>query len=128
MAYVVPTPADLQKRFPVFAGVDNDVVQTAITEATRRVDVSWTEGDYNLALMLLAAHYLILDGQGTGQESQAFLNGAGEFKSMSSGSLSLTRFDRPLEGYTSPYDATSYGRRFRELLRMNKGGPVAAVS
>lgn len=121
MAYTAPTAATFVARFPRFTSVDDGVIGTALTEAESWVDESWTEEDFALARMLYAAHSLTLDGHGTGAESETFAAGAGGFKSMKSGALTLDRFDTGKA--RGGLDETSYGQRFAVLLRKNKGGP-----
>jgi hypothetical protein len=131
MAYTEPTATTFVARFPRFTSVDDGVIGSALTEAESWVDESWAEADFTLARMLYAAHSLTLDGHGTGAESETFAAGAGGFKSMKSGGLTLDRFDRA-KGSTS-LETTSYGQRYLELLRRNKGGarvtsaPTSAV-
>lgn len=113
-----PTPADLIARFPAFAGVATQTLQTALTEAATRVDTSWTPGDYPLGFMLYAAHVLTLDGLGSGAEAALGAAGALGLQTLHSGGLQLER------GRSNPDDpvlaATTYGRRFLALLRVNQ--------
>ena len=52
MAYLVPGASDLKSRFPVFAGVDDGVVEACILEGARRVDDTWSEDDFAPAILL----------------------------------------------------------------------------
>lgn len=127
MSYVVPTASDLVARFPSFAAVSGPVIASAITEAQTRVDQTWLPGDFTIAIMLLAAHTMTLDGLGTGAEAATAAAGALGFQSMRSGSLGLDR----RQSSARPQDAsmlaeTSYGRRFLALLKVNQPA-VAAV-
>ena len=127
MPYVVPTPSDLTARFPAFAGVPAPTIAGAISEAQARVEQSWLPEDFAIAIMLLAAHTLTLDGFGTGAEAAAAAAGALGFQSMRSGGLSLERRQSPSHTQgASMLAETSYGRRFLALLRVNQP-PVAAV-
>ena len=121
MSYTVPAPADLAARFPAFAAVPPATLAQAILEAQRRVDTSWLPGDYPIAIMLLAAHTLTLDGFGTGAEAAAAAAGTLGYASLRSGSLSLDRA-RPLRGGAEPsiLAETTYGRRFLALLKVNR--------
>lgn len=126
MAYVRPTPADLKTKLPKFEPVGDPIVQLALDEAARSVDETWTEGDFANAQIYLAAHILTMDGHGGGAEAEVFANGMGSFKSMSSGSLSLSRGDKATgDGDAGLYGATSYGQRFWELAMRNQGSPVS---
>ena len=121
MPYLVPAPADLAARFPAFAAVPPAALAGAIAEAQTRVDTRWLPGDYSIAIMLLAAHTLTLDGLGTGAEAAAAAAGALGFSSMRSGGLSLDRA-RPPRGAAEPslLAETTYGRRFLALLKVNQ--------
>lgn len=126
MAYALPTPATLKARYPVFVGVADSIVQSAIDEAARSVDTSWTSGDYTNAITLLACHILTLDGYpGTGGVG----GGTSAYRSVRSGQLTLERFAK---GQVAGDDgsllgSTPYGRRYLELLAVNRGGPIVAA-
>lgn len=114
---VTVTPADVKGRFPAFDGVADDVVQGAIDEAARRVDASWPDDDARLGLMLYAAHILTLDGHGGGADAAAATMGPG-WRRMKVGSLELERSDSGAAGGSvDVLSATSYGRRFADLVR-----------
>jgi hypothetical protein len=120
MPYDTPTPADLKTRFPAFAGVADPAITMALGEAQGRVDRSWPERDYQPALLLYTAHILTLDGQGAGTEAEIARSGAGGFQRMRSGSLELDRGTAAAStGAGADLDQTSYGRRFREMVRRN---------
>jgi hypothetical protein len=110
-----PIPADLKARFPGFAAIADAVVQSALDEAALQVGAGWTsEADVRLGRLLLAAHVLTLDGQGSGAEAVAAA--AGGFRRMRSGALEL---ERTAEAAPGALDSTGYGRRFLELMRRN---------
>lgn len=119
MAWTAPVPSDLQTRFPRFSSVDAGVVQTALDEAARMVDDTWLEGDRTMGLFLYACHVMTLDGFGEGASVE-------DFQSMTSGSLTLTRFPREPGASGDTLLTTSYGKRFIELLKRNKPGVVVA--
>ena len=123
MSWLVPTPGELIAAFPAFAGVDQARVQFWIDRAMRVVDESWAEADYDFALMLHAAHEMVLNGIGGGAEAEAAAAGAGAFRSLRSGSLAIERFEVGGEG---AFEATQYGRQFLPLLRRNRAGPRVA--
>ena len=111
------TPADIKARFPGFAAVADATVQTALDEAALLAGADWTSApDARLGRLLLTAHILTLDGQGSGAEAAAFA--AGGFSRMRSGVLEL---ERPGIAGAEPglLGSTSYGRRFLELLQRN---------
>lgn len=123
MAYTDPSADDLQAAFPRFAAVADETVEFWLERARRHVDQSWTEGDYAMGQMLMAAHLMTLNGLGTGAESEAAAAGAGEFKTIRSGALTLERFDSASGGEQGAFGSTSYGRQFEALARLNVGGP-----
>lgn len=123
MAYLVPTADQLQARFPAFAAVDDAVVTSAIAEAAGRVDDTWAEADYQLAIMLYAAHVMTSDGLGTSDDTLF----AG-LRSVTIGPLSFSSV--PLDQQSSASGglrATSFGRRYLEILRRNHP-PVLALA
>ncbi len=121
MAWVAPTPEEFKARFPAFATVDDDIVETVIAEAGLRVDDTWvSEADFRLGINLLTAHILTIDGHGTGAESESAKAGALGFKVMKSGGLTLERFSASETGANGDQlSLTSYGRRFIDLLKRN---------
>ena len=120
MAYTIPTAAELKALFPAFAAVDDAIVTDAIAAGTRRVDETWTEGDYTRAIMLYACHYMTLQGLGTGEGSGGG-SGNAAYRQIRSGQLSLTRYARGEQNGDdgSLLGSTMYGRMFMELLGMN---------
>lgn len=116
MAYTAPTAADLKSKFQAFAAVADDTINGALNDAARMVDETWTEADFAPARMLYAAHLMTLDG--VGKTTEAKLQG---FSKLSIGPLSIERAEQA--GETGELRSTSYGRRFIELCRRNRGGP-----
>lgn len=123
MAYTDPDADELQAAFPRFAAVEDETVEFWLERARRSVDQSWTEGDYAMGQMLLAAHLMTLQGLGTGAESEAAASGTGEYKTIRSGSVTLERFEQASGGAQGELGSTSYGRQFAALARQNVGGP-----
>lgn len=112
-----PTPAELKARFPSFAAVADAMVQAALDEAALQVGGDWaSEADLRLGRLLLAAHTLTLDGQGSGAEAATAATGG--FRRIRSGALELERPDTT-EAAPGALDSTGYGRRFLELMRRN---------
>lgn len=121
MAYVVPTPAQLKTMFPEFSTVGDTVVQTYIVLANRFVDETWLGADFTNAIMFLAAHFLAIMGYGKSADTYTNLS---IFQTIRSGSLTLTRFDKSQQSEdVMNFKATRYGKMYRMLLQMNKGGP-----
>lgn len=117
MAYTAPTAADLKSRFPAFAAVADATINDALADAARMVDETWTEGDFAAARMLYAAHLMTMDG--LGKTTEAKLQG---FSKLSIGPLSIERGTQP--GAPGELNSTSFGRRFIEMRRRNRGGPL----
>jgi hypothetical protein len=121
---VTPATPDLFKStFTAFAAVDDVPVQYWLDRAARIVTDAWLEADQQHGQMLLAAHYMTLNGLGAGAEAEVAAAGAAGFKSMRSGSLSLDRGDTSANDKMGEYGQTQYGRQFWPLLRANMGGP-----
>lgn len=118
------TPTELKELFPAFAAVAEGTVQVWLDRAARIVTSAWIEADRKHGEMLLAAHYMTLNGLGTGAEAEMAAAGASGFKSMRSGSLSLDRGDGSGSAAAmGEFGTTAYGRQFWPLLRANVGGP-----
>ena len=116
------TAADLKALLPAFAAVDDATIDAWLTRAARVVDASWAEDDQAHAQILLAAHYMTLNGLGAGAEAELGAAGALGFKSMRSGALSLERGDASADKSMGEFGLTAYGRQFYPLLRANRGG------
>ena len=123
MAYTQATAADLKAKFPRFAAIDNATVESWLTDARRSVDASWLDDDRANGEMLLAAHYMTLEGLGTGTEAMVASKGLGDFKTVRSGGFSLERSDSAGSAQAGSLRSTTYGRRFLELAVVNRGGP-----
>ena len=118
MAYTPPTIRMLQVRYPAFACADEAVIQYWLDDAARTVDESWSEGDFAVARMALAAHNMARQGVISTSQVPA---GVTDFKSGSfSVSLSSEAATIAAKG---GFASTIYGQEFAELLRANKGGP-----
>ncbi|AYJ87661.1 DUF4054 domain-containing protein [Sphingomonas paeninsulae] len=108
------TVATFKTIFPSF-------VTTADTSAQYWLDRALlTTGawDDDHASYLLTAHYLTLQGHGTGAEAELAAGGASGFTLIQSGALKLERASAKT-GYAS----TSYGLQFLPFLRAHFGGP-----
>lgn len=126
MPYTQATAADLKARFARFAAVADETIDIWLTTARRDVDASWCEDDRAYAEMLLAAHHLTTEGFGTGTEAQLAADGLAGMQSIKSGQLSLTVSDAMANAKPGSVESTTYGQRFLELLRKNRGGPRVA--
>lgn len=117
------TPAELKAMLPAFAAVADATIQLWLNRAARIVDDGWAAEDQQHAQILLAAHYMTLNGLGTGAEAEMAAAGASSFVGMRSGALSLQRGDQAQTAHMGEYGQTQYGRQFWPLLRANRGGP-----
>lgn len=127
MAYTVPTAADLKAMFPAFASVADETVTLYITRGNRNVDETWTEGDFANAIMLAAAHYMVLSGIGAGAEAQANAQGLSGFNLIRSGQLTLQRGSSSgSSGVPSEWVGSVYGQQYWALLRANRPRAVVA--
>lgn len=110
MPYTVPTPEDFTERYPDFPVDDDDVIQVAITAAARNVDETWTEGDFQPAILALAAHFLI------GSTAAADVGADDAITGLTIGPLSLQFAER--QSFES-MSGTIYGQEFMRLQRLN---------
>ncbi|KQM37940.1 DUF4054 domain-containing protein [Sphingomonas sp. Leaf10] len=118
-----PTPADLKARYPEFAAIDDARVQYWLTDAERTVTTDWSEADYAVGLMTLAAHEMVTNGEvGAGDQVSGLLaKGITDFRSASfSASFDASVAQRAAAG---GYSSTRYGQAFAVLLRRNTAGP-----
>lgn len=130
MPYTTPTAAQFKTRFPIFGDTDNGIIDALIAEASRRVDHSWKDGDYQPAIMYLTAHLLATDNSSEDSSVQIGAAGGRTIASESFGgglSRSYANSSFTAEGSLSSddeYGTTEYGRRYYSLLKLNKGGPL----
>lgn len=120
MAYTAATATTMKARFTAFAAVDDAVLTAALDRARRMVDDTWLANDRQEAEHLYAAHDLTMDGVGATREAQ--LQG---FKRLKLGSLELEREAASSSTSLSTLNLTTYGKRFRQLLRRNQPGITA---
>lgn len=127
MAYTAPTASQLKAKYPAFAAVPDETVTPYIVDGNRMVDATWTEGDYQTAIMLAACHLMVLSGIGAGAEAQVNAQGLAGFQSIRSGSLSLTRGSTSgTDGVPKDLAGSTYGQQFYYLLKKNR--PAVAVA
>jgi len=110
MPYTLPTVSDFRDRFPEFDSKADTQVEAAITDASRRVDNTWIEGDYQTAILYLAAHLIAV--------ADAAASGGGVIQSERIGPISVTY---AVDASTKPGQlaSTSYGQYWAELNRLN---------
>lgn len=130
MPYTKPTVAEFQARFPIFEDADEAAIQIVLDEAFNSIDETWRELDFQPAILYLAAHLLATDNSGEGEEVEFGNAGAGAVASESFGGMSISYSQGNSSAgslsASEAYGSTSYGRRFLQLLRANRGGPVVA--
>lgn len=125
MPYDQLTLARFRVLKPQFAEVSDELVQVHLDMASRFVDDSWTEGDYETAWAAMASHLLTLEGFGASAEAEIIRNAGGRVSSLKSGTLSLT-FNAPdgqEVGSVEWMKSTSAGSMYYMLLKLNRGGP-----
>jgi len=119
MPYSTPTASQLKARYPEFATVDDTVVDGAITDALGSVSESWREEDYQPAVMLLACHFMTMEGRGSAPAAQIASVSAGVSR-IKSGDLDVTLSDKSAANANNdPLLTTIYGTRFADMRRRN---------
>jgi len=107
MAITVQTIRD---RLPEFCDTDNDLIQSAITQAEGCINTpEWGENRAEEAAIYLAGHFLAARSKGNALAS-------GPIASQSEGSLSVS-YAVSDAFKNSVYGSTAYGRMFLELRR-----------
>jgi len=124
----MPTAEQFRERFsPTFDDVPDEKIGFALGDAARWVDDSWYEGDYQRAIMFLAAHYLVSEGALDGDGDMPSW-AVGPMTSEKLGDASNTWASRAQVTGTTGLDAelatTAYGQRFLAIRRANRGGPI----
>lgn len=127
MAYTPITSAAFKARYPQFDAVSGSLIDSIIAdEVPLYVDDSWpSQRHFSVGSMLYVAHALTLEGFGTGAEAKAAGSGQLGYKSLSSGSLSITRYER--DEKKGAFGLTSYGQRFAEFVASWSVGVAVAA-
>ena len=123
MTYTRATLAEFQAVFSGFGDVTEDQYAYWAARAERVIDSEFGD-DQAHGTMLLTAHYLTLQGLGTGVESERASNFGGATR-VKSGSLELSWSDG---GSSSAVGGTGsrYGDEVKALIWTYKGGPGVA--
>lgn len=121
MTYSAPSAATFAENFPTFATVGSGPYLLWSARAARVVNPisDCLDEDVDLACMLLTAHYLTLQGHGTGTESQMAAQGATGFTRFKSGSVELERSSEK----SGEYAETRFGRQVWPMLKACLAGP-----
>lgn len=127
MPYEALTPSRFREMKPQFCSVPNETISAYIELASRFVDESWLEKEYEAAWAAMACHMMTLDGLGDSTEAEIALAGGSRVTSIKSGTLSLTFADSVAAPSESALESwlgeTACGRFYRLLLRLNRAGP-----
>lgn len=128
MTYAPPAKATFVALFTAFEDVSDETYDFWSARAGRVVDPmsDCLSDDADLAAMLITAHYLVLQGIGTGAEAMVSAKGLAGFKSIKSGGLDLQRSDTAASG--GEYAATSYGQQVWPMLRACLAGPRVSAT
>lgn len=124
------TAASFKTAKPQFADVDNTTVDAYLALAGLVVDDSWVASSRDPATIAYTCHLMTLDGLGTDQVSQSFASGVGQYQTIRSGEITLTRFRSSVPAgtdYQTWLGSTPCGQYYAMLLRMNKAGPRVAM-
>lgn len=117
MTYTRPSLQKFQALYPQFATLTGQAYEAWAEKVERTVTDRYGD-DQQDATELLIAHYLTLNGVGTGTAGKMALDGATSFES-GDFKVQLAHDDRGRQGYGS----TVYGRQFIAIQRRLFGGP-----
>ena len=126
MPYAPVTVQQFKEAKPQFQDVEDSLAQTYIDMASRFVDVTWSEGDYQNAIIAMTCHLLTLEGYGESVEADIQSQGGSRLTSLKSGTLSLTFSQSSGSGdeFKDWLGQTVCGRYYLTLLMLNKRGPI----
>ena len=125
MPYDMITVDQFKAAKPQFKDVPDDDVEMRIVVASRFVDKSWTEGDYQNALIAMTCHIMTLEGLGDSGEAEIMAAGGSRLTSLKSGTLSLTFSQAAATGdeFKDWLNQTACGKFYYMLLMLNRSGP-----
>ena len=130
MPYDPLTTAEFKTLKPQFADVADATVQAYLDAAALFVSTSWPETLYQAGHGAMTCHMMTIDGLGTDNASLSFAGGEGEFQTIRSGNVTVTRFrDASLSAGQSTsgwLGQTACGRMYLVWLRTFSGGPRIA--
>ena len=135
-------------RFPVFVNVDDLRIEFLLDEMTEHVDCRWNAHDYQMAIMYLVAHQLVLEGEPAianasattpttttsaqekkrvkvgDVETEFFASGSSETSTASGSDVAALNLDpQDMNDDRLNFNLTHYGRMFIRLRKKNFGGP-----
>ena len=115
----------LARVFPAFAAVAPGQIAYWLTRALL-VTTSWTDDH---ASMLLACHYMAINGLGTDGTAQLAASGLPGVRAMTIGPVTTEFSDAAIKQMISGgFDATTYGQQFKKLLLARSGGGLVSDS
>jgi hypothetical protein len=129
MAFVAPLPAELQARYPEFAGVSSPRIQIVLDETVLDVGENWPDEFRRPAMLALTAHLLAQEGV-LRNNATSGASTEGQVTSVSVGDVSTSFADLSKMGSPasmSSYETTAYGKRFLDLKRLAFGLNAAIV-
>ena len=106
------TADDLKARFEAFADLTDAVIDPRLEDARAQVDESWGT-DQDRATLLLAAHYLVIEGA---------VGAAPQLRTVSTEKLGDAQVGYFSPRDASPFEQTIYGARYLVLLKDNFSG------
>lgn len=133
MALTPPTVPELKARLAAFAAVPDARIQLALNDAAQVVPVTWRAVDYVPAIILLAAHEMVLDGVLPGSSAAVGTPGAdAPVASVSVGDVKVgfAKGGAIMSGgasWSNVLARTIYGQRFDEIRRRNTPRTLALV-
>ena len=120
------TPAQFKAAKPQFSAVLDETVQTYIDLAQIWASGVWPDNMVDQVQIAVVCHLMTLDGLGTDQASRDNASGRGEFQTIKTGNVTLTRFRSTAEGAGQSTGAwfaqTPCGRQFLVFVRMISSG------
>lgn len=116
----------MKARYPEFGGVADTTLATFISEAAPMVDDEWEEVDQKPAILALAAHYLSTEGypaRAADPSATVPASAGKEVLARKVGDVSVQYAQGTTAsasgGLVSALQATTYGRRFAQLMKRN---------
>lgn len=120
------TPAQFKVAKPQFVGVFDGTVQSYIDLAQIWASGVWPDNMVSPVQISIVCHLMTLDGLGTDQDSRNNASGRGEFQTIKTGNVTLTRFRSTAEGAGQStaawFSQTPCGRQFMVFVRMISSG------
>lgn len=126
MSYDAVTVEQFKTAKPQFSAVEDSTVQLYLDMASRFADETWTEKDYQPAVIAMACHLMTLEGLGSDAASEIQAQGGSRLTSLKSGTLSLTFSQQQQSGdeFKDWLSQTPCGQYYLMLLSLNKRGPA----